>query len=220
MNMRIHQLSASVGPAAHLKIALNGNWELALIIGPKDLSVADSTVRSFIDSADDVAFEVFFEPKDTGIAFLGVRLNGMGTETRTSAIVRCLEDISGPERLSLFDVIERARQHIHATLFSAEPALLEVGVEGLWKSVGSVVLWRQGDETLDRPAMEERLRSNLRLFDSQPNPLGLEFAFDEPLPHWIATQCSCPSGDGFTVDVDMMYDRAIQFTFGGRGVEE
>lgn len=212
--MRIQQFSDSVGPAAHLKIALNGNWETALIIGSKDLSVADSTVRSFIESADDVAFEVFFEQKDTGVAFLGVRLNGMSAKTRTRVIVRCLEEVAGPERLSLFDVVEHTRQHIHATLFVAEPTLLEVGVEGLWKSVGSVVLWRQGDDALNQPAVVERLRSNPRLFDIQPHPLGLEFGFDQPLPHWIATQCSRSSGDGFTVDVDTVYDRVTQFAFG------
>lgn len=206
--MRIQQFSDSVGPATHLEIALNGNWETALILEPKDLPAADNTVRSFIESAD-VAFEVFFEPKDTGIAFLGVRLNGMSADARTRIIVRCLAEIANPR--SLINVIEHTQQHIHPTLFAAEPTLLEVGVEGLWKSVGSVVLWRQGDDALNPRAIEERLRRNPGLFDIQPNPLVLEFGFDQPLPHWIATQCARSSEDGYTVDVDAIHDRGRKF---------
>ncbi len=79
-----------------MKVAIDGRWEEALVASLAELPLSKATLRAFLGDADDVAFEVFFSDRSTGICYLGVRLARRTTDDRTSIIAGCSRD--SPDR--------------------------------------------------------------------------------------------------------------------------
>lgn len=170
-----------------VQIALDGAWEDPVLVS------AVSGTEDWLAPGLDVAVEIFFGPD----LFLGARLSGLDRSERAGFVRQLLDvrDVPRFWRLAL----------------DGPPSYLEVGVVNAWKSVGSVVVWRPGDDHIRSADLSPALRS------PQPTPVALEAAYDGTIPSWIGRSVSTPTGDGrHLLSEPLLAHVAATFTSGGR----
>lgn len=203
----VDQLSAQVGSPSFLKIALDGNWETGLVLELKrDASLAN--IEAFIGEATNVAFQIFFTAPNDTVSFVGVRLYGRTKTEQATIIFASLQSVCVGGWNSFTKVVNGLRLLIQDGLFPSRADLLEIGVVGAWKSIGSAVIWRKRDPAPSRQTIQEQLERHTALTSPTANPIGLEFGFDSPLPHWIALQISDLSDDGHKLNLERLHKLA------------
>ncbi len=62
---------------------------------------------------------------------------------------------------------------IDSDLFNGRPDFLEVGVEGLWRTVGPVTVWQGGHTPPRQDDLRRMLDRNPALHGPQTNPISL-----------------------------------------------
>ena len=171
------------------QVAGDGQWEKAFKI-----ETADSVDAWLGQAPDDVAVEAFFSDDQSRFFFIGVRLTALSPVEKS----RFLKYVS--HQILPGSSFETAQEKMSAALggavlFDGQPDLLELGVEGLWKSSGAYTVW---DKTEGLPAADahEVAHNAAHLTHALPRPLMLEFAWKKPYPHWIGLQTVSLNKDG------------------------
>lgn len=190
-----------------MQLAANGAWEQAWVLRPDERTPRMEEVRRWLDRYDDsVAFEVFFAHPG-GAVFLGVRLTDLESEERTRLVEAVIESVFRAAWSDLSETLagleDIASQPV-GSLLSGDPAWLELGVVNAWRSVGSQVLWRLGDPPPNGDTFRQKLGTRRQLLAPQTNPLALEFAFSDPLPHWLGVPVSRPGPKGHVLDLSAL----------------
>jgi hypothetical protein len=159
-----------------LQFASNGVWEEALRL---DLPASKSILQTWLKTAsEDVALELFSDEA----AFIGLRLKPFQHEAEV------LRFCDHPSMQSL-------REIFSAELFQGKPDSAEIGVVNAWQSLGSKIIWRQGEKF---PSLER-----LEVW-TRPKPIALEFAYSQPFPHWQAFPVSVKTEKGYQLDLALL----------------
>lgn len=164
-----------------LQFASNGIWEEALRL---ETPIATISLKDWLKTAaDDIAVELFFGEA----AFIGVRLKPFQHESELM-------------RLCANPSITSLREIFGTELFCGEPTFAELGVVNAWQSLGTKIIWRQGENVPNRNNLEIWIR---------PKPIAIEFAYSQPLPHWRAYPVSVQSDAGYQLDLDLLHAALI-----------
>jgi hypothetical protein len=170
------QLFCFWGTGMFLQFASDGNWEEALRF---DSGSSKEVLKDWLKTAsDDVAVELFSDEA----SLIGLRLKPFQHEAKL------LSFCENP-------TMESLREIFGAALFRGKPDYAELGVVNAWKSLGSSIIWRQGERL---PNIE-----NLEIW-IRPKPIALEFAYNQPLPHWQAFPVSVKTEQGYRLDLDLL----------------
>jgi hypothetical protein len=169
----------------YLQFAKNGVWEEALKL---EMPASKTLLSDWLTSAsEDIALEIFFEEA----SFVGLRLKPFHHQEE---LMRFCENPS----------IESLREIFAApNLFLGTPDFAELGVVNAWQSVGSKIVWRQGESIPTLKKLEELL-ANSPLW-TQSKPLALELAYTKPLSHWTAVPVSEKSEAAYRLDLEALY---------------
>lgn len=164
------------------QFARDGLWEAAWAFDP-DSPPGDAALRDYLQGAGEVAFEAFF-----GEAFFGVRRRGEPAELAAFARA-CVTALRGSGDAPAFLAALTRRTGLGG--WGRAIAFAEVGAVNAWRSVGPFRM----------PAAREALAQFEPLWQALgATPLArhaqhrkaVEFACEEPLPHWFALPVSSP----------------------------
>jgi hypothetical protein len=170
---------------------------------PNEPPPSPRAIRSWVGRSADFALEMFFADALDLPHFVGVRWNGKTASQVAELVLNahgtlesvCAEDVD--QVLCAFEVA------LGTSLLRFAPAFLEVGVNNLWKSVGSLVIWKYGQPrpAKSQLASEFAQRAPQLLFD-QPNAIMLEIGYVDPQPQWLGLCASYRRGDRYLLDLD------------------
>ena len=77
----------------------------------------------------------------------------------------------------------------------------------MWKSVGSLPIWRSPQPLPSRTEIAETLNARGRqLLNDQQNAVMLEFGYAEPQHHWVGLCVSHPVATGFRLELDEVFE--------------
>jgi len=196
----------------NLQCATDGRWEQALRLCPGEPCPSPTAIASWVGSSADFAIEMFFADTQGDPHFVGVRWIGRDASQVADLVAKAhdvLERYCGrpaDEVLAAFDAALGSR------LLHDAPAFLEIGVNNLWKSVGSLVIWRRGERIPARDELEAKLRRQApQLLCGQPKEIMLEIGYVDPQPHWVGLYTSRRQGDQYLLDLDQGLKLALEF---------
>lgn len=163
-----------------VQAAIDGGWENPILVS------GTSEADAWLVGSRDVAVEIFFGPD----LFLGARLTGLDRLDRVE-FVRQLVGAAEDPATTFCDAPRFWRLPDGRPLpLHGPPSFLEVGVVNAWQSVGSVVLWRHGDDHVRTADLSPALRR------AQPTPVALEAAHRGTVHSWTGRNVSTAMGDG------------------------
>lgn len=182
--------------------SLGGNWENAVKISLDDPQ--DTVMAGDID--DSVAVELFYELTDGRAVFLGLRYSdGLAlASTPTLFFQKVLGVIGQAKRIGLNESVRLLGEALCGDpgAYARAPInRIEIGVEGYWKSEGSLVLRGTADKKLEREALVTQLDNHPHLARSTKNHIAVEFATNDP-ESWIGIQVSREETGVFKTDSD------------------
>jgi hypothetical protein len=196
-----------LGKVSHLQCAADGHWEQALRFDAGDPPPSEDAIRAWLKSANDFALELFFVDDEGLPQFVGVRWHDLSV-THIAAILRrahqLLQTAHGDRNVTA--AILALEQGLEIPLLRGPVAFLEVGVNNLWKSTGSLVIWRPGQllpgsHQLRRNISEQAPQLLLR----HPNPIMLEVAYASPQPHWLGLCVSRRAGSEHALEIEALH---------------
>jgi hypothetical protein len=157
------------------QFASDGIWEKALSFRVETPPSIDE-LKTYLAGRNELAFELFF-----GASFFGVRFTG------TPALVlelsrHCLNCLKNA--LDSDSFIRAVGNHALCGELCREVTHMEVGAINAWKSVGSYLLPppARTSGNIDKLWCEI---CAARLKNDDQHPKAIEFAYTEPLPHWL-----------------------------------
>jgi len=204
--MKMNPFLEHLGKVSHLQYAANGQWEQAIALHVTDEPPSERVIASWLGHRTDFALEVFFANEEGQSQFLGIRWRDLPVP-RVAAIVRCshrvLQSLTGstdaPAAVAAFE------QALGIRLMGTPPDFLEVGVSNLWKSIGSVVIWRQGEAIPTRNQLLDRITERApQLLLEHPNAVMLEIGYALPQPHWLGLYASRRVGSRYQLEMDAL----------------
>ena len=177
----------------YLQFANASEWEACLRI---DGETAPDDVSSWIAgfAGTHIGIEAFFEAPELGCgdSFAGVRLPFCEETT-----LFCAELVSayseGSRVLCLSDFAALLGRL--GRFFKGEVDFMELGAVNMWSSFGPLRFWRRGDGE-PAAAFAKALKGAERYQSILPVPAAIEFASDEPAPHWLGLPVSRKTEDG------------------------
>ncbi len=209
----MNPLLPQLGKLSHLQYAVNGNWEQAVPLYVTDEPPSEPAIASWLGHSTGFALEVLFA-NDAGVFhFLGIRWQDLSVP-QLSAILRTshreLQRMTGsadaPATVAAFE------QALGIRLLGTPPAFLEVGVSNLWKSIGSLVIWRQGEPIPTSNQLLARITDRApHLLLEHPNPVMLEIGYASPQPHWLGLCVSRHIGSRYQLELDAILRFAASF---------
>lgn len=173
---------------SHWQIAADGIWEEAKEIRlqptPEEI---EKLVKWVSSSPKDIAIEAFFGDKDQDFFFLGIRIESMSKASQVDFIAFLLGTIS--KKYGLAEIVKTLQEALKSSfVLESDPILLELGAEGFWKSYGSYVVWKKGQNS---PASVEKIKKEApQLLEPFERAIMIEFAWNEPLPMWLGIPIS------------------------------
>ena len=206
----MHAVLRRLGKVSHLQCAANGLWEQALRFDAGDPSPSEGAIRTWLGPAGDFALELFFVDDEELPQFVGVRWRDPSVP-HIAAIVRraqqLLQTVHGDRNVTA--AILALEQGLEIPLLRGPVAFLEIGVNNLWKSTGSLVIWRPGQLL---PGSHQ-LRQNIfeqapQLLRRHPNPIMLEVAYASPQPHWLGLCVSRRTGPEHALEIEALHPLA------------
>jgi hypothetical protein len=162
------------------QFAKNGAWEQAWSFD-RTAVPDDAGVVSYLANTSEVAFEAFF-----GDAFFGIRFAGLPLAIEAFALncVRAFREEGGGD--SFFSAL---RENLGVEIFGSKVAFAEVGSVNAWRSVGA---FRIEKPQYALANLEEVLTSlaSSSVAQDPSHRKAIEFAFKEPIPHWLGIPVS------------------------------
>lgn len=184
--------------------SVGGNWENAVKI---NLDNPQGT-KLVSDIDESVAVEVFYELSDGRMVFLGLRYSeGLRlADSPTQFLQKVLAFVAKVKEVNFSEALKLLGQILNddENTYTMSPiGYVELGVEGFWKSEGSLVLRKALSEKLSEDTLIAKLGAYPHLVKSTKNHTALEFAITEP-KGWIGVQVSRKKGDLFATDLDSL----------------
>jgi hypothetical protein len=161
------------------QFAKGGEWERAWSFSLDSLP-SDAAVRDYLSQSTEVAFEVFF-----GSAFFGARIVAQSSEVELFAL-KCLRALHDSRAQPFLAVLQ---EHLQLPRPESSVSFAEIGCVNAWRSVGTVRI-PNPSEALS--TFEETWRAVQRSapFRDTRHRKAIEFAFEQPLPHWFGVPVS------------------------------
>ena len=193
----------------HLQFAIDGRWEDAKVLHANVPPPSGSDVRNWIGQSTDFALEIFFTDSKGLPQFVGVRWTNEAVQYAGDLILaahQTLERLTG-SAASGQKVIREFEAALDVALLRSVPTFLELGVSNMWKSVGSLPIWRSPQPLPSRTEIAETLNARGRqLLNDQQNAVMLEFGYAEPQDHWVGLCVSHPVATGFRLELDEVFE--------------
>lgn len=208
----MNSLLRHLGKLRYLQFAVNGRWEEAMRLHSTEFLPSESAIDSWIGQSTDFALEMLF----TGIGdlpqFVGVRWRDQTARQVIDLIRRAhrtlqeaRSDATVPEVLSAFE------DALNIRLLRSAPAFLELGVNNLWKSIGSHIIWQQGQSVQSRNRLIYEIAERApQLLLNHPNAIMLEVGYASPQSHWLGLCVSRQVGALYRLEVDAILCIALQ----------
>jgi len=168
-------------PPTHGQFAKAGSWETAWRF-PVDEIPGEASVRAYLEDATDLAFEAFFDR-----AFFGLRLVGSPDQLLHFAM-KGLQALQVSREQPFFDAMRRT---FGLPLPGAALAFTEIGCVNAWHSIGTL---RIDDPAAAAASFEDTWRAveSSALSRDERHHKAIEFAFEQPMPHWFGVPISEP----------------------------
>jgi hypothetical protein len=180
-------------------------WERALVVQAHAPPPPRADLADWMGASTDFALEIFFVDRIGRPQFVGVRWideTVKRSEEILQAAYHTLKRLHGEESSGL-DAIREFESALDVRLLRTTPSFLELGVNNLWKSVGSAVVWRRPAPLPSPRELTELLRRHRpQLLNDQVNAVMLEVGYAEPQAHWIGLCVSQPAPSGFRLALD------------------
>lgn len=176
---------------AYAQVGVNGEWEAAAVIDFDEPSVP----TIFNDGVDaSIAGEVFYTLNDGRTIFIGFRYAedlAIGSPVRfLEAFVGSLATMQDVSPSKAFEQLGQSLNNDPNTYLNSEAAYAELGVVDYWKSFGSLILRKRGDPDTSPEGLEALVSTNVGLISNDKNYIAMEFAYPNPVEHWVAVQVS------------------------------
>ena len=171
----------------YLQFANASEWETCLRV---DCEAAYDEVQCWLSrfAGMHIGIEAFFSAPELGCgdSFAGVRL-----PFREETALFCAELVKAyADSNSAFCVSDfTARLDKFGPFFQGGADFIELGAVNMWSSFGPLRFWRRGDGE-PAAAFAEALKGAERYQSILPVPAAVEFAADEPAPHWLGLSVS------------------------------
>jgi hypothetical protein len=208
----MNPLLQRLGKLSHLQCAVNGHWEECIRLHSTEVPPSESAIRSWIGQSADFALEMSF----TGIGglpqFVGVRWLDKTARQVTDIVHRAHRALQAARsEAAVSEVLSAFEDALDIRLLRSAPTFLELGVNNLWKSVGSLVIWQSGQSVPSRNQLIYEItgRSPRLLLDHQ-NAIMLEVGCASPQPHWLGLCASRQVGALYRMEVDAILSIALQ----------
>ena len=202
---RLHRLT-------HLQCATDGCWEKAIPLLPNEPLPSPRTIHAWVGNSVDFAIEMFFADTDDLPHFVGVRWNGKTAPQIADLVQKAHGTLQSVAAYPLNEVLTAFDAALDTSLLRSAPAFLEIGVNNLWKSVGSLLIWKRGQPIPTKSELDAKLRHHApQLLLDQPNAIMLEVGHVDPQPHWLGLCASRRKGDKFQLDLDELLQFAQAF---------
>jgi len=196
----------------NLQCATDGRWEQAIRLCPQEPCPTPTAIEAWLGSSADFAIEMFFADTQGDPHFVGVRWIGKDASQVADLVAKAHDVLDRYRGRPVEEVLTAFDAALGTRLLSNAPAFLEIGVNNLWKSVGSLVIWRGGERIPARDELETRLcRQAPQLLREQPKEIMLEIGYVDPQPHWIGLYASRGQGDHYLLDLDEVLKMAPEF---------
>ena len=191
---------------------MDGRWEEAIPLFPNEPPPSPRAIQSWVGSSVDFAIEMFFTDTADLPHFVGVRWNGKTASQISDVVQKTHGTLKSVLAFPVYEVLAAFDAALGMSLLRSAPAFLEIGVNNLWKSVGSLVIWERGQPIPTKGELDAKLRRHApQLLLEQPNAIILEIGYVDPQPHWLGLCASRRRGDRFQLDLDELLQVAQEF---------
>lgn len=186
-------------PITKLQFASASDWEHCIVIEKNsDKNLFDVWEQSI--SPDFIGVEAFFDVQGKEIkdAFIGFRINATAENiSRCRSYVASFVDSASVVLLA--DFVSGDESVLSDNDFlNGEPDFMELGVVNHWNSFGPIRFWNKNDGSAYDGFLCE-LQTASRFLEILPAPAAIEFAFSNPIPHWIGLTVSIKDRNSFYV---------------------
>lgn len=206
----MNQLLERCGKLSHLQYAKDGDWEHAVTLQRDEGTPGRSAVEAWLQASTDFALEMMFND-DRGLPhFIGVRWLNLPADGVARIIGKAHAILQAAAAgTSAPAVLTRLEDALQVHLLGGTPAFLELGVNNLWKSVGSLRVWQCHQATLQRDPLVHAISQHApQLLLDQPNAVMLELGYPHPQAHWLGLCVSQPAGTCYRLELDAVVDIA------------
>ena len=194
---------------SHLQFAVDGSWEDAKVIQADAPLPSESEVRNWIGRSTDFALEILVTDSKGLPQFVGVRWTNEAVQSAGDILLaayQTLKRLTG-SAASGQEIIREFEAALDVSLLRSVPTFLELGVNNMWKSVGSLPIWRSPQPLPSRIEIAEALNAlGPQLLNDQQNAVMLEFGYAEPQDHWVGLCVSRPVATGFRLELDEVFE--------------
>ena len=194
---------------SHLQFAVDGSWEDAKVVQADAPLPSESEVRNWIGRSTDFALEILFTDSKGLPQFVGVRWTNEAVQSAGDILLaayQTLKRLTG-SAASGQEIIREFEAALDVSLLRSVPTFLELGVNNMWKSVGSLPIWRSPQPLPSRIEIAEALNAlGPQLLNDQQNAVMLEFGYAEPQDHWVGLCVSRPVATGFRLELDEVFE--------------
>ena len=194
---------------SHLQFAVDGSWEDAKVIQADAPLPSESEVRNWIGRSTDFALEILFTDSKGLPQFVGVRWTNEAVQSAGDILLaayQTLKRLTG-SAASGQEIIREFEAALDVSLLRSVPTFLELGVNNMWKSAGSLPIWRSPQPLPSRIEIAEALNAlGPQLLNDQQNAVMLEFGYAEPQDHWVGLCVSRPVATGFRLELDEVFE--------------
>ena len=195
-----------------MQCATDGCWEKAIPLFPNEPPPSSVAIDSWVGNSADFAMEMFFTDTDSLPHFVGIRWLGKTAPQIADLVQKAHGTLKSVRADRVSEVLAAFDATLATSLLRSAPAFLEIGVNNLWKSVGSLVIWKRGQPLPTRDELDAKLRQHApQLLLGQPNAIILEIGYVDPQPHWLGLCTSRRRGDRFQIDLDELLQVAQEF---------
>jgi hypothetical protein len=160
------------------QFAKNGSWETAWAFTLETLP-SENSITAFLESNQELAFEVFF-----GQAFLGVRFEGKTDQVKSFAIACVQAFLLARDARTFF---ESLCEQTGLTNFTQSFSFAEIGAINAWRSVGAFKINDLLEPDLE--AIWQALQTS-SVTANTTHVKAIEFACNQPIAHWLALPVS------------------------------
>ena len=183
------------------QFAFDGNWEKTLSF-KVDAPPSIDELKEYLAGENELAFELFCDA-----SFFGVRFTGTPAFILelSEHFLKCLNTA-----LDLHSFIKAVGNHDSCGELCHEVSHIEVGAVNAWKSVGSYRLPPPEQTLEDFDKFWSEICDTLLVNDVN-HPKAVEFAYSDPLPHWLGLPISTQLPP-YSISKEMLREILLRFT--------
>ncbi len=194
--------------AIKAQIAVDGSYENALQFHLPYTNFDSNEVNQHIaDFKQTVSAEFFYTTSDGRTSYIGIKYTPqtMPLISAGEFASRCLSTFANSQGVDEFvSSIGIALNNDKSSFLHTAPAQVELGVNEWWFTYGPLLVWKAGDPPVTHEQLVEKLSDRGDIRVNPKNFVGAEVIFTHPIEHWISTQVSEPTHEGYTLNLDQV----------------